>query len=87
MINWQYILLLKRCLKKMNRFFTKNQEEFADGMGVISFFLFFLPLYYFEINFVFSFLLAFSICFVISYFIKANEAEDLNKAVENFENS
>ena len=71
----------------MNRFFTKNQEEFADGMGVISFFLFFLPLYYFEINFVFSFLLAFSICFVISYFIKANEAGDLNKAVENFENS
>ena len=71
----------------MNRFFTKKQEEFADGMGVISFFLFFLPLYYFEINFVFSFLLAFSISFVISYFIKANEAEDLNKAVENFENS
>jgi hypothetical protein len=79
--------IIEEVFKKMNRFFTKNQEEFADGMGVISFFLIFLPLYYFEINFVFSFLLAFSICFVISYFIKANEAEDLNKAVENFENS
>ena len=71
----------------MNRFFTKNREGFADGMGVISFFLIFLPLHYFEINKVLSFLLAFSICFAISCFIKANEAEDLNKAIKNFENS
>ena len=69
----------------MNNFFIKNREEFADGIGVITFFLIFLPLHFFEMNFVFSFLLAFGICFAISTYIKVNEAEDLDSAVDQFE--
>ena len=69
----------------MNNFFIKNREEYADGIGVISFFLIFLPLHFFEMNFVFSFFLAFGICLAISYYIKANEAEDLDSAVDEFE--
>jgi len=70
----------------MEKFFIENREEFADGIGVIAFFLIFLPLhYFFEMNFVFNFLLAFSICLAISSFIKANEAEGLDRAVEKFE--
>ena len=69
----------------MNNFFIKNREEFADGIGVITFFLIFLPLHFFEMNFVFSFILAFGICLAISYYIKANEAEDLDSAVDEFE--
>ena len=69
----------------MNNFFIKNREEFADGIGVITFFLIFLPLHFFEMNFVFSFFLAFGICLAISTYIKANEAEDLDSAVDEFE--
>ncbi len=70
----------------MKKFFIANREEFADGIGVITFFLIFLPLhYFFEMNFVFNFLLAFGICLAISSFIKANEAEGLDRAVEEFE--
>ena len=69
----------------MNNFFIKNREEYADGIGVISFFLIFLPLHFFEMNFVFSFFLAFGICLAISTYIKANEAEDLDSAVDEFE--
>ena len=47
--------------------------------------LVFLPLNLFEINFVFSFLLAFFICLSISSFLKANEAGELNMAIEEFE--
>ena len=69
----------------MNNFFIKNREEYADGIGVITFFLIFLPLYLFEINFVFSFLFSFGICFFVYYLVKSNEAKDLTKAVEEFE--
>ena len=69
----------------MNNFFIKNRKEFADGIGVITFFLIFLPLHFFQMNFVFSFLLAFGICFAISSFMKANEAEDLDRIIEEFE--
>ena len=69
----------------MNNFFIKNREEYADGIGVISFFLIFLPLHFFEMNFVFSFFLAFGICLAISTCIKAKEAEDLDSAVDEFE--
>ena len=70
----------------MEKFFIENREEFADGIGVIAFFLIFLPLhYFFEMNFVFNFLLAFGICLAIPSFIKANEAEGLDRAVEKFE--
>ena len=69
----------------MKKFFFKNREEYADGIGVITFFLIFLPLYLFEINFVFSFLLAFFICLSISSYLKANETEELNRAIEEFE--
>ena len=69
----------------MNNFFIKNREECADGIGVISFFLIFLPLHFFEMNFVFSFFLAFGICLAISTYIKAKEAEDLDSAVDEFE--
>ena len=69
----------------MNNFFIKNREEYADGIGVISFFLIFLPLHFFEMNFIFSFFLAFGICLAISTYIKANEAEDLDSAVDEFE--
>ena len=69
----------------MNNFFIKNREAFADGIGVITFFLIFLPLHFFEMNFVFSFLLAFGICLAISTYIKAKEAEDLDSAVDEFE--
>tara|TARA_Y100000741_G_C18084823_1_gene490182 strand:+ start:318 stop:533 length:216 start_codon:yes stop_codon:yes gene_type:complete len=69
----------------MKKFFIKNREEYADGMGAITFFLIFLPLNLFEINFVFSFLLAFFICLSISSFLKANEAGELNMAIEEFE--
>ncbi len=69
----------------MNNFFIKNREEYGDGIGVISFFLIFLPLHFFEMNFVFSFFLAFGICLAISTYIKAKEAEDLDRAVDEFE--
>ena len=70
----------------MEKFFIENREEFAAGIGVIAFFLIFLPLhYFFEMNFVFNFLLAFGTCLAISSFIKANEAEGLDRAVEKFE--
>ena len=69
----------------MNNFFIKNREEYADGIGVISFFLIFLPLHLFEMNFVFSFFLACGICLAISTYIKAKEAEDLESAVDEFE--
>ena len=69
----------------MNNFFIKNREEYADGIGVISFFLIFLPLHFFEMNFVFSFFLAFGTCLAISTYIKAKEAEDLDSAVDEFE--
>ena len=32
------------------RLINNNNEEFANGLSVIIFFLIFLPLYYFEIN-------------------------------------
>ena len=69
----------------MNNFFIKNREEYADGIGVTSFFLIFLPLHFFEMNFVFSFFLAFGICLAISTYIKTKEAEDLDSAVDEFE--
>ena len=69
----------------LSNFITKNRKEFSSGAGVVSFFMIFLPLHYFEINFIFSFLLAFGVCYAIYYFILTKEAEDLSKAVENFE--
>ena len=67
------------------RLINNNNEEFANGFSVIIFFLIFLPLYYFEINSVFSFLFSFGICFFVYYLVKSNEAKDLTKAVEEFE--
>ena len=67
------------------RLINNNNEEFANGLSVIIFFLIFLPLYYFEINSVFSFLFSFGICFFVYYLVKSNEAKDLTKAVEEFE--
>ncbi|HIF73657.1 MAG: hypothetical protein ABGX41_09335 [Pseudohongiella sp.] len=69
----------------MKNLFLKHRDELADGIGIVSFFLIFLPMYYFEINFVINFFIAFGICLAISYLIKENEVEDLNQAVENFE--
>jgi len=69
----------------MKNLFLKHRDELADGIGIVSFFLIFLPMHYFEINFAINFFIAFGICLAISYFIKANEVEDLSRAVEDFE--
>jgi hypothetical protein len=69
----------------MKNLFLKHRDELADGIGIVSFFLIFLPMHYFEINFAINFLIAFGTCLAISYLIKANQVEDLSQAVEDFE--